>query len=92
MQIQRKSYIDRTYFFTATIHRWLPLTSTEENKKLIMHYLKELSARGFIKVYSFVIMPTHVHFIWQQLQKNGKETLKLFRVPRRRRCSTSSDF
>ena len=27
-----------------------------------------------IKIYGFVIMPNHVHFIWQQLQKNGKET------------------
>jgi putative transposase len=76
MQIQRKSHseIGRTYFFTATIHKWLPLLTSKENKDLILHYLKELSARGFIKVYSFVIMPTHVHFIWQQLQKNGKET------------------
>jgi len=76
MQIQRKSYfeIDRIYFFTATIHQWLPLLSSKENKELIVNYLKDLSARGFIKVYSFVIMPTHIHFIWKQLQKNGKET------------------
>ena len=39
-----------------------------------MNYLKELSDKGFIRIYSFVIMPTHVHFIWQQLQRNGKET------------------
>ena len=76
MQVQRKSYfeIDRIYFFTATIHQWLPLLSSKENKELIINYLKELSARHFIKVYSFVVMPNHVHFIWQQLQKNGKET------------------
>ncbi len=71
MQIQRKSFfeIDRTYFFTATIHQWLPLLSSNENKELIVNYLKELSAMDFIKVYSFVIMPNHVHFIWKQLQK-----------------------
>jgi putative transposase len=76
MQVQRKSYfeISRTYFFKATIHQWLPLLSSKENKELIINYLKELSARNFIKVYSFVIMPNHVHFIWQQLQNNGKET------------------
>ena len=76
MQIQRKSYIEigRTYFFTATIHKWLPLLSSKENKQLILDYLKELSDRELIKVYSFVIMPNHVHFIWEQLQKNGKET------------------
>ncbi|MEO6637713.1 MAG: hypothetical protein ABIN25_05525 [Ginsengibacter sp.] len=26
-----------------------------------------------IEVYAFVIMPNHVHFIWQLLQLNGKE-------------------
>ena len=25
-------------------------------------------------MYAFVLMPNHVHFIWQQLKKNGKET------------------
>jgi len=76
MQIQRKSYseINRTYFFTATIHQWLPLLAAKENKELIIDYLKELSVREMIKIYGFVIMPNHVHFIWQQLQKNGKET------------------
>jgi putative transposase len=48
--------------------------SSKENKELIVKYLEELSNRGFIKVYSFVVMPNHVHFIWQQLQKNGKKT------------------
>ena len=76
MQIQRKSCFDigRTYFFTGTIQQWLPLLSSNENKELIVNYLKELSGRAFIKVYSFVVMPNHVHFIWQQLQKNGKVT------------------
>ena len=48
--------------------------TSKQNTELIVKYLKELSARGLIKVYSFIIMPNHVHFIWQQLQKNGKET------------------
>jgi REP element-mobilizing transposase RayT len=76
MKIQRKSFfeIERTYFFTATIHEWLPLLNSKDNKELVINYLKELSSKGLIKVYAFVIMPSHVHFIWQQLQKNGKET------------------
>ena len=51
MQIQRKSYseIGKIYFFTATIHKWLPLLDSKENKELILSYLKELSTRGFIK-------------------------------------------
>jgi hypothetical protein len=38
-------------FFTATIHQWLPLLSSKENKELIVNYLKELSDNDFIKVY-----------------------------------------
>ena len=76
MQSQRKSHIElnKVYFFTASVHQWLPLLNSKENKELIINYLKELSDKDFIKVYSFVIMPTHVHFIWEQLKKNGKET------------------
>jgi len=53
------------------------MLSSKENKEIIINYLKQLSARDLIKVYSFVIMRTHFHFIWLQLQKNGKETPKL---------------
>ena len=61
-------------FLPQPFRSGLPLLSSKESKELIVNYLKELSARDLIKVYSFVIMPNHVHFIWQQLQKNGKET------------------
>ena len=75
MQTIRKSYSEfgRVYFFTATIHQWKCLLSDNENKELIVGYLKELSRKKLIKVYAFVLMPNHVHFIWQQLYKNGKE-------------------
>ena len=74
--LQRKSYntTDKIYFFTATIHKWLPLLATDENKRLITDYLKKLVNEGFITVYSFVIMPNHLHLIWQQNKLNGKET------------------
>ena len=61
MQIQRKSYseINRTYFFTATIHQWLPLLAAKENKELIIDYLKELSAKGLI-----VLVPVAAVALW----------------------------
>jgi hypothetical protein len=60
--IHRKSYVEinRTYFFTASIHQWLPLLDSKAYKELIINYVKELSDRKFIKVYSFVIMPAHI--------------------------------
>ena len=73
---QRKSYhtTNKIYFFTATIHKWLPLLLKNNNQQLIIDYLKKLSDEGFITVYAFVLMPNHVHIIWHQNKLNGKET------------------
>ena len=72
----RKSYneTNKIYFFTATINQWRPLLIGKKNAELIIAYLKELSERNLIRVYAFKIMPNHVHFIWEQINKNGKET------------------
>lgn len=75
MPMPRKSYstTDKIYFLTATIHKWFPLLH-DENKKIITCYLKKLRSEGLITVYAFVIMPNHLHIIWQQNKLNGKET------------------
>lgn len=73
---KRKSFAaqERIYFWTASIHKWQYLLTREENKQEIVDSLKYLSDKGQVTVYSFVIMPTHIHFIWQQHMLNGKET------------------
>ena len=75
---QRKSYtaINKIYFWTATIHKWLPLLENDINKQIIIDTLKYLSDKRLITVYAFVIMPNHIHLIWQQNELNGKETAK----------------
>jgi len=72
----KKSYSElrKIYFFTATIHQWKWLLEPAVNKKLVVDYLGELSKKELIKIYAFVLMPNHVHIIWQQRNKNGKET------------------
>ena len=50
------------------------MLSGKENPELIIAYIKELSERDSIRVYAFVIMPKHEYFIWEQINKNGKET------------------
>jgi putative transposase len=76
--ITRKSHtaLGHVYFWTATIHQWIPLLDNDEYKQLIVSYLKKLSEEGFITVYAFVIMPNHMHLIWQQQRLNGKELPK----------------
>jgi putative transposase len=75
---QRKSHtsINRKYFWTATIHKWLPLLENDFNKQLIVDSFKYLSDKELINVYAFVIMPNHIHLIWQQNGLNSKETTK----------------
>ncbi len=75
---QRKSHtsIGEIYFWTATIHKWMHLLESDLNKQLILDYRKKLSDDGLITVYGFVIMPNHIHLIWQQNKLNGKETPK----------------
>jgi REP element-mobilizing transposase RayT len=79
---QRKSHtsIGEIYFLTATIHKWLHLIECDLNKQLIVDHLKKLSDEGLITVYFpmtiGIIMPNHIHLIWQQNKLNGKETPK----------------
>ena len=47
-----------------------------ENKKVILDSLLFLSEKGFITVYSFVIMPNHIHLIWKLNKMNGRELPK----------------
>ncbi|HWB28149.1 MAG TPA: hypothetical protein VG738_21905 [Chitinophagaceae bacterium] len=67
---------NRVYFWTATIHNWQHLLLDDGLKKVITSSLKKLSDEQKINVYGFVIMPNHIHLIWQQNKPNGKETPK----------------
>lgn len=73
---QRKSYmaIGEIYFWTATLHRWLPLLKTNQFKDIIIRSWKYLTDLGKIDVFAFVIMPNHIHMIWRMNEKNGKES------------------
>lgn len=72
----RKGYIERgeIYFWTATINKWQRLLAKDSFKDIIIKSLEYLSSKGLVDVFSFVIMPNHVHFIWRINKMNGKET------------------
>ncbi len=71
----RKSLIDigKLYFWTATINNWYELLGEDELKEVIISSLQYLTDNKKIEVYAFVIMPNHVHLIWQLMKMNGKE-------------------
>ena len=65
--------LNKLYFYTATILEWRPLLESDKHKTIILDSLRNLVDRKKIKVYGFVIMPNHIHLIWELLELNGKE-------------------
>jgi putative transposase len=65
--------IGEVYFYTSTIVSWKKLLMTDNLKTIIIDSLKNLVDRGLIIVYGFVIMPNHIHIIWELKSMNGKE-------------------
>lgn len=61
------------YFYTATITNWRNLLEPNKYKDIIIDSLRYLVNSKKIKLYGFVIMPNHIHFIWELLEFNGKE-------------------
>ena len=71
----RNSYteLNEVYFWTITINKWQHLLKPCENKMIIINCLHWLVQKKLVKIYGYVIMPNHIHLIWEQLQMNGKE-------------------
>jgi REP element-mobilizing transposase RayT len=65
--------LQEVYFWTDTINNWKRLLAPDKYKELIIVQLKELVDKQLIVVYGFVIMPNHLHLLWEMLSKNGKE-------------------
>jgi len=54
-----------TQFFTSTIYEWKDLLKDDSYKQIIIDSLLFLKKEGSIAVNAFVIMPNHLHLIWQ---------------------------
>ncbi len=52
-------------FFTATILEWREILVHNKYKDIIVESLRFLVNQKRVKVYAFVIMPNHLHLIWQ---------------------------
>ncbi len=65
--------LGETYFWTDTIKDWKCLLKPDKYKEIIIEQLQWLSQHRKIVVYGYVIMPNHLHLLWEMLEKNGKE-------------------
>ncbi|MCC8427069.1 transposase [Mucilaginibacter sp. UR6-11] len=64
-------------FFTATILEWKYLLKDDIYKDIIIKSLLFLKNEGSIVVYAFVIMPNHIHLIWQIQDGYKQENIQL---------------
>ena len=62
-----------TYFFTVAILDRMQLLKTEKFKQIVLDSLIHLVEKEKLVVYGFVIMPNHIHIIWENKAMNGKE-------------------
>ena len=53
------------YFTTATVKGWKHLLKPDKYKQVITDSMAFLVKEGAVWIYSFVIMPNHLHWIWQ---------------------------
>ena len=74
----RNSYtaLNEIYFWTITINKWQHLLRADENKIIVMNSLQWLVQNKLVRIYGYVIMPNHIHLLWEQLKMNGKELPK----------------
>jgi REP element-mobilizing transposase RayT len=52
-------------FFTATNLNWLCCLQNEYHKQIIIEAIRHRVKNNLLTVYAFVIMPNHIHCIWQ---------------------------
>ena len=65
--------LGEVYFWSNTIKDWKHLLKQDKYKQLIINSLNELVDKKLIAVYAFVVMPNHIHLVWELLLKNGNE-------------------
>lgn len=68
-----KMFLNEVYFWTDTIKDWKLLLANDTFKKIIIDSWRTLVERKKILIYGFVIMPNHLHVIWEMISMNGKE-------------------
>lgn len=63
-------------FFTATCLYWQFLLAPDGHKQIIVDSLKFLVDDNRIWLYSFVIMPNHIHFMWRKKEAWTKKNIQ----------------
>ena len=63
-------------FITITCLDWKPLLSEDRCKDIITSSLLFLRKEKRVHIYAFVIMPNHMHLIWQMMEEHKREDVQ----------------
>lgn len=65
--------LNEVYFWTDTFKDWNKFLEDDFYKRIIINCWRNLIQRNKIRVYGFVIMPNHIHVMWEMMEENGRE-------------------
>ena len=67
---------DHVAFFTATIFGWKHLLKPDKYKRIILDSFQFLVENERIRLYGFVIMPNHLHLLWNMQEPHLRENVQ----------------
>ncbi|MES9855768.1 MAG: hypothetical protein ABW166_04070 [Sedimenticola sp.] len=59
------SEVDKPHFLTCTVQEWLPLFTRPDSVEIILESLRHLQQHEGLKLYGYVILENHLHFVAQ---------------------------
>ena len=73
-QRQGQMTTEQCYFYTITICGFKNLLHDDNLKMVIINSLQYLTKNKLVEIYGYIIMPNHIHLLWNIIQVNGKES------------------
>jgi putative transposase len=62
------------YFYTDSIYQFRNLLTDDNCKMIVIRSFQYLVTNELVKIFGYVIMPNHIHILWNILRANGKES------------------
>ncbi len=63
-------------FFTVTILEWKQLLKPNKYKEIILASLRFLAKEKRVNIYAFVLMPNHLHLLWEILEPHRPQDVQ----------------
>jgi REP element-mobilizing transposase RayT len=64
------------HFFTATNLEWKKLLLPDRRKDVMIESMRFIVADKCVIIYGFVLMPNHIHIIWQMLAGKKRDEVQ----------------